>query len=315
MEELDGKEMPAFSCLPQDADALLAKEMASMSVQEREQSIYDVHGVSEVIHEEPSFVRAKLEEMEMELSKITRGKEAYMQAEAQNKDYVICHKFRLKFLRAEMFNATLAAGRVVRFFEEKIKMFGPDKLTKEIKLWDLDKEDQKFLERGIGQILPQRDRAGRRIMTWMAMIRGKSDPNREREETRRVRSSWWTGLVFAIMPCARFSLIRFTRPFYIFHKKMRTLYYLLMAANEDEETQKKGMVAVLVNIGKNRVVNFVPSGKLPALTRSLPNRWAALHFCVDDIASSALVAITMLMVGSRARARFRKHEHGELREC
>jgi len=225
MEEIDDKEIPAFSILPQhDADALLAKEMAAMSVQERERAFDDIHGVSEVIHEEPGFVRAKMEEMEMEISKhITRGKEAYMQAEAQNKEFVTCGKFRLKFLRAELFDARLAAGRMVRFFEEKKKLFGPDKLTKEIKLWDLDKEDRNFLDRGIGQILPQRDRAGRRIIVWMLMIRKKSDPNREREETRRVRSSsCWTGVVFAILPpCMRFSLkfASFTHSNFITHRE------------------------------------------------------------------------------------------------
>jgi hypothetical protein len=311
MEEIDDAEIPVFSRLPQeDADAVLAKEMAAMSVQEREQSLYDIHGVSDVIHEEPDFIRAKLEEMEMELSKLTRGKEAYMQADAQNKEYVICHKFRLQFLRAEMFNARLAAGRMVRFFEVKRKLFGPDKLTKEIKLRDLDEEDQKFLGRGIGQIVPQRDRAGRRIIIWMpTMIGGESDPNRGRgDEISRVRT---------IMPCARFSLIRFfIHPFHLLHteKKMRTLYYLLMAANEDEETQKKGMVGIYVNIRKNRVENFEPNAMKirTLLTRSLPFRWGAFHFCVNDTTSSAHVALGILMLfESRVRARSRKHE-GEL---
>jgi hypothetical protein len=166
-----------------DADALLAKATAAMSVQEREQSIHDVHGVSDVIHEEPGFVQAKLEDMEMELSKITRGKEAYVQAEAQNKECVICHKFRLRFLRAEFFNSRLAAGRMVRFFDEKKKLFGPDKLTKEIKLRDLDKEDRKFLDSGIFQIVPLRDPAGRRIIVVMPEMRERF------EETSEVRSS------------------------------------------------------------------------------------------------------------------------------
>ena len=204
MEEIDDKEIPAaFSILPQlDVDALLAKEMATMSVQEREQAVDDIHGVSEVIHEKPGFVRVKIQEMEMELSKhITRGKEAYMQAEAQNKEFVTCVKFRLKFLRAEMFDARLAARRMIRFFEEKKKLFGPAKLTKEIKLSDLDKEDRTFLESGIFQIMPQRDQAGRRIVMWMAMIRNKKDPDRKRADTRMVRSSsCWTGVVFALAP-------------------------------------------------------------------------------------------------------------------
>jgi lipopolysaccharide biosynthesis regulator YciM len=195
MKNVNETEIPTFAPLPQqDGDALLAKEMAAMSAQEREKSLNDVHGVSDVIDEQPTFVRAKMEEMEMELAKLTskKGKEAYMQAVAQNKEYVTCDRFRLKFLRSEMFDARLAARLMVRFFDEKKKLFGPEKLTKEIMLGDLDKEDQKFLERGMGQILPQRDRAGRRIMTWMpGMIEWESDSTREREEMNsRVRSNW-----------------------------------------------------------------------------------------------------------------------------
>jgi hypothetical protein len=86
----------------------------------------------------------------------------------------------------------------------------------------------------------------------------------------------------------------------------------MMAASEDEETQKRGMVGILVNIGKNRgVVTFEGSStrKLPSLTRSLPFRWAAFHFCVNDAAFFARVAIEMVMrCASHVRARFRKHE-------
>ena len=98
---------------------------------------------------------------------------------------------------------------------------------------------------------------------------------------------------------------------------MKTVYYLVMAASEDEVTQKKGMVSIFVNIGKNQAVSFVTkSWKIEALITSLPSRYSAHHFCVDDTsaASSAFAAIIVLMVGARVRARFRKHE-GELCEC
>jgi hypothetical protein len=324
MEEIKDMEIPAYSPHPQqDADALVAKEMAAMSVLERELSLNDVHGVSDVMDEEPGFVRAKMERMETELSKLTnnKGKEAYMQAEAQSKEYVTCDKFCLKFLRAEMFNARLAAGRMVRFFDEKKKLFGPDKLTKDIKLWDLDKDDRNFLERGIGQILPQRDRAGRLIITWMTMmIRGESDSRRGREEmNNRVRSSRCGQC--CPLQCVRFSFVRFIHPFsYILHteKKLRTLYYILMAASEDEETQKKGIVGIIVNIGKNRAPRSVAptrgTWKIAALLSSLPCRFCALHFCVDDpAASSQWISMLMVTLGSRVRARVRIHK-GELCE-
>jgi hypothetical protein len=105
----------------------------------------------------------------------------------------------------------------------------------------------------------------------------------------------------------------FTILFYLLlhtEKKMRALYYLLMAASEDEETQKRGMVGIFVNIGKNRVATFEGSArKLLSLTRSLPFRWAAFHFCVNDAAFFSRLAIDMVtLCTSHARARFKKHE-------
>jgi hypothetical protein len=100
--------------------------------------------------------------------------------------------------------------------------------------------------------------------------------------------------------------------FYPLHteKKMRALYYLMMAASEDEATQKRGMVGILLNIGKNRVVTFEGSArKLLSMARSLPIRWAAFHFCVNDAGSCARLAIGIVMLlKSYVRARFKKHE-------
>ena len=85
-----------------------------------------------------------------------------------------------------------------------------------------------------------------------------------------------------------------------------------MAANEDEETQKKGMVGITLRIGKNRAI---PRGKiLPALTRALPFRYSAIHFCDDDTNSSQMITIPLLVVASHVRARFRIHK-GESCEC
>jgi hypothetical protein len=99
---------------------------------------------------------------------------------------------------------------------------------------------------------------------------------------------------------------------------MRTLYYLLMAASEEEETQKKGIVGIVMNIGKNRApVLAAPSRssrKIPALISSLPCRYSALHFCVDEPAASTEWISMMAILGSRGvRARFRIHK-GELYE-
>jgi hypothetical protein len=94
---------------------------------------------------------------------------------------------------------------------------------------------------------------------------------------------------------------------------MRTLYYLLMAAGEEEETQQKGIVGIIVNIGKNRAPMLAAptrsSRKIPALINSLPCRLSALHFCIDDAtAATKWISMGMVVLGSRVRARVRIHK-------
>jgi hypothetical protein len=88
------------------------------------------------------------------------------------------------------------------------------------------------------------------------------------------------------------------------------MYYLLMAASEDEETQKRGMVGIFVNIGENRVETSEWSAKkLLSMVRSLPFRKAAFHFCVNDTGSCARVAIEIVTrCTSHVRARFKIHQ-------
>jgi hypothetical protein len=177
-DEMQENDESSPACLTQDADALIAQEMAGLSVEEREKSLYDIHGVSDVIEETPNFVREKLAQLNEELAQIAE-KAAYFQAEVQSRGYVSCSKFRLRFLRAECFDPKLAAERLVRFFQEKLGLFGFEKLTKDIHLSDLDKNDLRCLHAGIGQILPLRDRAGRCVIAWIPPVLGTDETSRE----------------------------------------------------------------------------------------------------------------------------------------
>jgi hypothetical protein len=80
-----------------------------------------------------------------------------------------------------------------------------------------------------------------------------------------------------------------------------------MSASEEEETQQKGILGIIVNIGKNRAVSFAPtSGRK---INSLPSRLSALHFCIDDAtAATKWISMVMVVLGSRVRARVRMHE-------
>jgi hypothetical protein len=153
--------------LSKDVDSMIAMELSAMSMQEREQSYFDIHGVSDAIDETPEFLEEKLREFDEELAKIPKDRCAYSLAEAQDEEYVRSNKFCLKFLRANKFDARLAAEQVMRFFKEKLNLFGIETLARDIKMSDLDQEGRRWLESGIGQLVPQRDRSGRCVMAWI----------------------------------------------------------------------------------------------------------------------------------------------------
>jgi hypothetical protein len=140
-------------------------------MKEREEVYFDVHGVSDVIDEdaESGFLDRKLEEMENELRKIDSSENtAYDMAHSLNPDYVQDRDFCLRFLRADRFDANLAACRYARHYETKLELFGKEKLTRDIVQDDLGSEALKNLYSGMNQILPRRDNAGRLVWIWVA---------------------------------------------------------------------------------------------------------------------------------------------------
>ena len=82
------------------------------------------------------FVARCLLALNESLGKI-KTKGAFEQAQRMNQRYTDNPEFRLMFLRADNFEIENAALRIVRHFESKLELFGPDKLARDITLDDL----------------------------------------------------------------------------------------------------------------------------------------------------------------------------------
>jgi hypothetical protein len=146
-----------------NVDSLLAKELNQLSMRERETIYEEIHGVDKGVEETPELDAASLAYLDQELRKIP-FKPAYDQAARLSPHYVTDRKFCLKFLRADSFDPKKAAIRLVKFMEEKLKLFGPKTLVREVYLSDMNKDDITCLKSGCLQLLPLRDRAGRAIL-------------------------------------------------------------------------------------------------------------------------------------------------------
>jgi hypothetical protein len=159
--------------LVDETGALLANELNQLSMKEREEVFHDIHGVAEGVEETPDLLNRRLEQLQLELDLLnnTPDKDAYNLAKAKSPEYVTSRKSGLMFLRAARFDTREAAAQIVRYYKEKLLVFGPESLARDICLTDLSREAVACLETGYRQLLPGRDRAGRAILLGIGNLR------------------------------------------------------------------------------------------------------------------------------------------------
>ena len=157
-------------------DADLAKELNDLSATEREKVMNDVHGVAEVPNiETAEFVQSSFEKLDKALEEYPKSaanpsRKAYDQAKFLKPTLVDSrteYKFKLLFLRMDQYDPIRTAKRLLRYFEDKLRLFGVEKLAKTcITLDDLSDEDRRVFDNGYFLRLPHKDAAGRPIWSF-----------------------------------------------------------------------------------------------------------------------------------------------------
>ena len=219
--------------------------------------------------EPPSLIDESLLKLDLELLRINfHRKQAYNKALKLNREYVLDKKFRLKFLRAEKFDAALAASRLVLHFEEKLELFGEDLLGREIQLSDLDQDDLDTLNMGYLQVLPEPDTNNRKVLFYYKAI---SDCYKRRENILKV------------------------------------LWYVTNAISKDEDVQKLGVVNVVYNVGGwvEHSFDYEKSRRVSRIFRAIPLRFASFFVCLDEGAWMTVVDAFSFMISKYLRIRLR----------
>lgn len=153
----------------EDSDAYMARELNSLSVNERDRVYEDIHGVTEAKKEDPQMIEQQLAALEFELKRL-KSKPAYERALFLSPRYVTDKAFRLMFLRADEFDERKAAARIVKYFDNKRMLFGEEKLVKKLTLDDLTPDDLEEVMSGFFQQLAEKDSRGRPIIHVMLQL-------------------------------------------------------------------------------------------------------------------------------------------------
>jgi hypothetical protein len=256
------------------------------------QDLYGMHSVDEMISPE---LFELLEREIQNLDDKNTDREAYNLARDLSPSYVYNKAFRTMFLRATEGDCKKAAKRLVRHFSTKKRLFGEEKLVKDITLSDLNEDDMEALESGGFQVLAERDLAGRSVLY------------------------------------GRYTSMRYRT----IDNMLRALWYIWMSILEDPINQIKGVVAVGYEVGKLPLDRFDGMGEeesgfemsnseggfdrdlarqIVSVPLSVPARPVGYHLCTDSHQWVHILNMILVTLCKFIRLRMRIH-HGSDQEC
>lgn len=253
----------------------LAEEMNALSVEERERVYDEIHGVASIREETPELVSTSLEKMREELAEMPRRTKAILDRAIFTKPSIARDdKFHMMFLRASRFDPHEAAYKMCRFFLHKLKLFGAEKLVREITLDDLEEQELRFMYDGS-------------IQFHIVNARGM--------RAEYIMLSAYYHDTGEVCNCEAW---------------MRYQFYQLMTVLEDEEVQKRGIVEVhnfcgkATSISRRAMLDCATKGK--DLFNDRPVRVCGFHTLFDQSSFVRFLSTCskMMMPDLRLRQRF-----------
>lgn len=253
-------------------DDILSNQLLQLSLQDRNAINEEIHGVQTFAPEETSeMLTEALRNMDIEINNILR-KDAFVRSQEFPNTYVNSADFRLRFLRSDLFDVKKAANKMVAFLDLVSELFGDFALRRQIQMSDFSREEMQVFRTGHLQLLPYRDRSGRRIFCSVGGY----------------------GVTVSLVT------------------RVKILLYTVLAASDDVETQRKGIISIiwpgtklpngdnLRNVKLNRILF------LKRVYETLPVRTCSIHFGIPDSPFNQLMQtlITLSMPQYMQRMKF-----------
>lgn len=196
----------ALSAVIDMLSRVMSQERLKLSMAVRNAVEEEIHGVRcRAVEETPALVSQSLESFRKELEAAPddrrhiydriatavaerRGQEFHTNHNSNNHRHPTKHyatedeEFRLRFLRCELFDAKKAVERFLNYLILSEELWGFDIVSQRLVVRaDFSKEDYKYLRKGFIQLLPFRDRSGRRVIVLSADPLDPDETNVSRE--------------------------------------------------------------------------------------------------------------------------------------
>lgn len=181
------------SCDEAAVNQRLSLSLMRLKFEDRNEIGEEIHGVRSFAREEsPELIHESLHKMNYALDRIISihngdNKHAFGIARRLPKTFVNDRDFRLRFLRSELFDPTKAAERMIAYLDYLYHLFGVRALSEPLSSNLFNEEESAALRDGVVQILPFRDRSGRRVMVGLSQAMSLKPFTRVRKTKNRLQ--------------------------------------------------------------------------------------------------------------------------------
>jgi hypothetical protein len=268
-------------------DNLWAKELTELDGRDRELTDENLHAIrSLAVPETTERISHALNQMQKEINEIPeKEKQSHLRGLELGSMYIQSLAFRLKFLRSVQLDAKVAATRYCNCLDLLSDVFGESALMRRLYVTDLGDEEIDFMKEGQFQVLPSRDRLGRRIVVY---------------NIRPLKRSYSVDTMFRVY-----------------------VYILHAIVSEDISTQKHGMVYIgILQTDEELVKSHQQKGsstsdihRVHKMYAGTPLYWGAVHLCVpDEPVYRIITAFFLAFLGQGGRKLMRIHRGNRI-EC
>ena len=317
--------------IAEEQDAV-AEALNSLSRHEREHAFQDIHGVADIPYEDDQIIQHRLTEMKQYLlERVSKNEHKFnlyrhqtgsVSAEKSNayiiqqavstmlqqqqrvsnnsvssisaNDTMASQDFLLLFLRAEDYDVDAASARLLRFMEEKLELFGAERLLKDITLDDMTETDMHVLKCGMIQRVREKDRAGRDIVIVLPSLYSK-DVNHK----SMVRAFYYV-LMSPIMSSLKYGT-------FAAGKAAAAIVGQQQRQQQRHESHLRGLVQIVHRLPKHIPLDRAAMYKTQKLRHALPYRYAAVHMFTEDPTVPMLLGLFKKFINIRTLSRMQMH--------
>ena len=230
--------------------------------------------------------------------------------------YVKSQNFQLAFLRCEFFDAKKAALRMGKYLELVCDLYGEEALWRPLRVDDFkSKEEIEVMDAGFQQLLPFRDRCGRRVLFVHGDMNLPSSSLMDRSvlskgPAMKVLLYVWSVLIEDV-EAQRKGLVVIFWPRYIDHNATATSSQSSTKhlSRTTKGNQKRVMRQQYTTHDSNEVPDANSRSTGIRFFEALPIRVTAIHICLPDIPYLRMIRnMLVFILGETFRSRVKFHD-------